>query len=83
MPCLSVDSGGSPGGLEHAAVDVEQPAVIAAADTALGDDPVFERRAAMAAVPVKQPHALRSVPEQHKVLAQDPDGEGKIRELRG
>jgi hypothetical protein len=70
------------GRLEDASVDVEEPAVIAAADAALGDDAVLERRAAMGAVLVQEADVPREVAEDHQILAQDPDCQRQIGQLR-
>ena len=70
-------------GLEDPAVDVEQPAVIAAANAALADDPVFERSPAMAAMPVQHADASRPVAEHDEVFAHDPRRAGQVREVAG
>ena len=47
------------------AVDAVQPAVIAAAESALLADPVLERRAAVAAVQLEEADVARFRPEEH------------------
>jgi hypothetical protein len=59
--------------LQAPAFDVEQPAVIAAADTALLDLAVVERGAAMAAARIDEARPALPVPEQDELLAQDLD----------
>ena len=61
------------GRLQNGAVHVEQPAVVAAADAALGDDSVLQRRPAVAAVLVQEAEPSREIAEQHQLLAQDLD----------
>ena len=55
--------------VEDRTVDAVMPAVIAAADALVGDDAVFERGTAMAAVAVEQSLLALSGPEQDEVLA--------------
>ena len=74
--------GGLPGRVEDGAVDVEVPAVVAAADTALLYLAELERRAPVHAAPFQQPDPPASVAERHQVLAEDPDGPRKVIELR-
>src|SRR4029077_984598 len=57
--------------LEPAAVDVEDPAVIAAAEAALERDGELERRAAMRAVEMEHADARAAVAEDHQILAED------------
>ena len=71
------------GRLENGAVHVEQPAVVAAADAALGEDPVLERCPAMAAMLVQEADTSREVAEQHQLLAEHLDEDGALRELLG
>ena len=59
--------------LKAMALRVEQPAVIAAADAALLDLAVIERRAAMAAARVDEPRSPGAIAKQDQVLAQRPD----------
>ena len=70
-------------GLEDHPVDVEQPAVVAAADPALRDDAELERRSAVAAVPVQDPDPALQIAEHDEVLAQDAHRERYVAELRG
>ena len=70
-------------GFEDHPVDVEQPSVVAAADSALRDDAELERRAAVAAVPVQNRDAPLQIPEHDEVLAEDPHRERHVAELRG
>ena len=76
-------SAGSPGVSENGAVHVEQPAVVAAPDAALGDDPVLQRRTAMAAMLVQETDPPGEVPEQHQLLAEHLDQHGTLPELLG
>ena len=69
--------------LQQRAVDVVEPAVIAAADAALLDVAELQRGATMGAVLLEQAHASRLVPEQHQVLAQDPHRKRQLSQLRG
>ena len=69
--------------LEDRAVDIKMPAVIAAANAALLDAAVLERRAAMCAVPTEQADLAALVAEDHQVFAEDADGNGEVLELRG
>ena len=71
------------GGLEDHPVDVEQPAVVAAAEPPLRDDAELQRRAAVTAVPVQDPDPAFQVAKHHEVLAQDPHRQGNVAELRG
>jgi hypothetical protein len=70
------------GRLEHASVDVEQPAVVAAADTVLRDDAVFERGAPVCTMLVQQADPARQVAEDHQVLAEHPDHQRQVGQLR-
>ena len=69
--------------LEDAAVHVEQPAVVAAADAALLADAVFERGLAVAAIEVKEPVAPGLVAEEDEILAHHPDPLRQIGNLGG
>ena len=60
--------------LEAMALGIEQPAVVAAANAAVLDAAVIERRAAVAAVRLHQPRPPAPVTEQDEVLAQHADG---------
>ena len=71
------------GSLEDRPVDVEQPAVVAAANPALRDDAELQRRTAMAAVPVQDPHPPLAVAKHDEILAQDPHRQGNLAQLRG
>ena len=66
---------------QDGAVDVEQPAVIAAADAPLGDDAVLQRGAPMAAVPVHDAGPPRLVPEGDEVLAERLHRLGQVGEM--
>src|SRR5579864_4244729 len=61
---------GLAGLVEAAALHVEQPAVIAAADAVLLAAPVIERGAAVAATRIKQSRSPRAVAEQDQVFAE-------------
>jgi len=67
--------------LEKAAVHVEDPAVIAAADAALLENAVLERRAAVRAVQLEQADAARAIAEDDEVLAHDPDPPRHVAEV--
>src|SRR5262249_38660815 len=60
--------------LQAAAFNVEQPAMVAAADAALLDLAVVERRAAMAAARIDQARPAGAVAEQDQLLAEHLDG---------
>src|SRR6185503_17661124 len=57
--------------LEHGAVDIEEPAVIAAANAARRGNAEFERRAAMNAMAVQEAEPAALVPEQHQIFAEE------------
>ncbi len=59
-------------GFEDRAVAPEQPAVIAAADARLADQPEFERCAAMRAMQLQQPHGTLAIAKRDQILAEDP-----------
>ena len=69
------------GRFQDGAVHVEQPAMVAAPDAALGDDPVLQRRPAVAAMLVQQAEPPGEIPEQHQLLAQHPDEDGTLPDL--
>jgi hypothetical protein len=50
------------------AFDVEEPAVIAAADAALLDAPVVERRPTMHAARIQKACVPRAIPKKHEIL---------------
>jgi len=56
------------GGIEHAAVDAVQPAVIATLQAIALDRAVLEGGAAMAAMELDQSNLALSIPEQHQVF---------------
>ncbi len=66
---------------EDPAVDVEDPAVVAAANPPLTDQAVLERRAAVRAVQLEQPDATAPVAEQHEILPEDPEAQRNVRQL--
>ena len=70
-------------GFEDAAVGVEQPAVVAAADAALLDAAELERGAAVRAVLLQEPDAPAEVAERDQILAQQAHGEGQVAEIVG
>src|SRR5207249_9764104 len=80
-PLLERAVGGLAGRLEDAAVHVEDPAVIAAADAALLEDAVLERGPAVGALQLQQAGAARAVAEDHEVLAHDPDAPRHVSEV--
>jgi hypothetical protein len=57
--------------LEDRAVDVEEPAVIAAADPLIADQTKFERGPAMRAVQFEEAHGTAPVAERDEILAQN------------
>ena len=63
--------------LQAVSLDVEQPAVIAAAEPALLDLAVVERGPAVRAACVDEPGAARPVAEEDQVLAEDPYRPGR------
>ena len=67
--------------LQDRPVHIVMPAVIAAADAALLDETVFERRVAVAAAEMQEPHPTAEVAEQHQVLVHDADRQGQLAEL--
>ena len=71
------------GGLQDRAVDVVEPAVVAAADPGLADDAELERGAAMAAMRVQQPEASAAIAEQHQLLAEDAQRQRQVLDLPG
>src|SRR5262249_7914085 len=72
---------GLAGGLQTAAVDVVDPAVIAAAQAALERNPQLERRAERRAVQMQHADAPPAVAKDHEILAQDPHPQGRRREI--
>ena len=73
--------GGLARGLQHPAVDVVMPAVIAARDAAFADDPVFERGAPVTAVTVQQSISAATVPKQDQIFAQNSNHERQLPDL--
>src|SRR5262249_318778 len=71
------------GGLEQRAVDVEEPAVVAAPDAALGDEPELERGAALWAVPLEQPHHAAEVAERPQRLAEERPRDRQVAQVVG
>ncbi len=69
------------GRVEDRAVDVEVPAVIAAADPALRRYAELERSAAVRAMPVEEPEAAGLVAERDEVLAEQPHGDRQVFQL--
>ena len=69
------------GCFKHGTIDVEQPAVIAAADAALLDAAVFERRAAVAAVTMHNTNATAAVAECDQIFAEDSHQLRKVAEV--
>ena len=67
--------------LQAVARDVVEPAVVRAADAALLDVAVLQRRAAVGAVPADEAQLPREVPEQHQVLPQHPHRPGDVVQL--
>ena len=59
------------GRFEDRAVDIEQPAVIAAADPLVGNQAEFERSAAMRAMQFEKAHRAAAVAEGDEILAHD------------
>jgi hypothetical protein len=70
-------------GLENSPVDVEQPAVVAASDPALGEQPKLQRGAAVGTVQFEQPHGTPAIAERDEVLSQDRDTPWEIPQVIG
>ena len=70
-------------GFEDRAVGSEQPAVIAAANARLADQPEFERGAAMRAMQFQQPDLAALVAKGDEVLAEDAQPPRHLAQLRG
>src|SRR5262249_26738036 len=68
------------GRFEASAVDVVDPAVIAAANTALHRNAVLERRPTMRAVQVQHAQTAAAIAEDHQVLAEDSPQQRRGRE---
>ena len=71
-------AGGFGRSLEERAVDVPEPAVVAAADALVFDASVLERRAPVRAMAVQQADPSRSVAEEHQVLAEESNCERQV-----
>ena len=71
------------GRFQNPAVDVEQPAMIAATDPKILDAPVFEGGTPMTTFAVQQTHPARMVTKYDQVLAHDSDGEWQVSKLAG
>jgi hypothetical protein len=67
----------------HPAFGIEQPAVIAAADSLLLDATPFERSSAMAAMQFEAADLAQTAAEQHQVLAKNAYSPGQVLELLG
>src|SRR5262249_40638310 len=67
--------------LENAAVDVEDPAVIAAADAPRLKDAELERRSAVRAVQLQQTDLPGAIAKDHEILAHDPDTPRDVRQV--
>ena len=76
-------AGGFARGFEDGAVDVEQPAVVAATDAALRDQPELQGCAAVGAVGFDHADAAAEIAEGHQFLAEDFEGHGGIAQLVG
>ena len=63
------------------AVDVVDPAVVAAANAALERDPELDRRAAMRAVQVQHADAPAAIAKHHQLLAEDPRSQRRRGEI--
>ena len=57
--------------LEDGAVDIEVPAVVAAANTGLVELAVFERGAAVRVMQLQEPEPAAEVAKQNQIFAQD------------
>ena len=64
--------------LQDRAVDVVEPAMIAAADAGLADDAELERGAAVAAMRVQEPEAAAAVAKQHQILAENAHAQRQV-----
>ncbi len=69
--------------LQAPAVDVVDPAVIAAADAALDRDAELQRRSPMRAVQVQHADAPAAIAKDHEVLAEDAHAQRRAGELAG
>jgi hypothetical protein len=67
--------------VKNGAVDIEMPAVVAAADAALGNDAVLERCTAVHAMPMQQSDASRAIAKHHQVFAQQAHGHRQVLEF--
>jgi hypothetical protein len=70
-------------GLEKSPVDIEQPAVVAAPDPALGEQPKLQRGAAVGTVQFEQPHGAPAVAERDEILAQKRDTPREVTQIIG
>src|SRR4029453_8539614 len=70
-------------GLENGPVDVEQPAVIAAPDPAIGEQPKLQRSAAVGTVQFEQPHGAPAIAKGDEFLAQERDTPRDIPQVLG
>jgi hypothetical protein len=82
-PILQGAVGGLAGRLKDPAVNVEQPAMIAAADALVADQAELERRSAMRAIWFQQADGAALVTEDDEVLSEDAQSPGKIAEFAG
>ena len=71
------------GGFEDAAVDVHEPAVVAAAYAPLRHQAELQRRATVGAVHLDNADAAAEVAEGHQFLVHDFEREGKVGEVFG
>ena len=71
------------GGLDDRAVDVEQPAVIAAADALVADQAKFERGAAVRAMQFKEADGAALVAKRNQVFAENPQPPRQLAEFAG
>jgi hypothetical protein len=82
-PIFQSAVGGLARGLEDPAINVEQPAVIAAADTLVGDQTELKRGSTMRAVWLQQADGAALVTENDEILPKDAQSPGQFAQLAG
>ena len=70
------------GGIENLAVYIVYPAVIAASDSAFLNDAELERRASVGAIEREEADAIRLIFELSKILAEHPNANRYVIEVR-
>src|SRR5439155_13843 len=82
-PVLQGAAGRLAGGLEDRAVDIEEPAVIAAADALVADQAELERGAAMRAMQFEETDGAGFVAERNEVLAENAQAPRDLAQFAG